>query len=101
MKRILTLIAIPLLSIFNANAQGGCQAYFQYTSPNCPTVNFYDGSFADSTQQNFVAGWSWSFGDGTTSTQQNPSHTYTSNGKSFTAEQLENAYQSAKSKGRI
>ena len=28
-------------------------------------------------------------------------NTYTSNGKSFTAEQLENAYQSAKSKGRI
>lgn len=80
MKRILTLIAIPLLSIFNSNAQGGCQAYFQYTSPNCPTVNFYDGSFADSTQQNFIAGWSWSFGDGATSTQQNPSHTYASNG---------------------
>ena len=28
-------------------------------------------------------------------------NTYTSNGKSFTANQLENAYQSAKSKGRI
>lgn len=80
MKRLLTLIAIPLLSIFNTNAQGGCQAYFQYTTANCPTVNFYDGSFADSTQQNFVAGWAWSFGDGATATGASPTHTYSSNG---------------------
>ncbi|MEK9723025.1 MAG: PKD domain-containing protein [Rhodospirillaceae bacterium] len=37
------------------------------------TINFYDtSSDADS--------WAWTFGDGTTSTSQNPSHTYNSDG---------------------
>lgn len=37
------------------------------------TVNFQD-------QSSNAVGWQWSFGDGTTSTQQNPSHTYSSYG---------------------
>ncbi|HOT50562.1 MAG TPA: PKD domain-containing protein, partial [Candidatus Hydrogenedentes bacterium] len=44
------------------------------------TVQFTDQSTPGSTA---IAGWSWNFGDGTTSTERNPVHTYTSNG-SFT-----------------
>jgi len=45
------------------------------TSGEAPlTVNFTDSSTG------YVTAWSWSFGDGGTSTQQNPSHTYTKAG---------------------
>ncbi|MEO8147120.1 MAG: PKD domain-containing protein [Bacteroidia bacterium] len=37
------------------------------------TVNFTDSTLADTT----IVSWSWSFGDGGTSTLQNPSHTFT------------------------
>ena len=37
------------------------------------TVKFTD-------QSEYVTGWSWSFGDGDTSTEQNPAHTYSSAG---------------------
>ena len=37
-------------------------------------VQFYDSSDGD------VSGWSWNFGDGGTSTQANPSHTYSASG---------------------
>ncbi|MFZ5552160.1 MAG: PKD domain-containing protein [Bacteroidota bacterium] len=40
-------------------------------------------SFTDTTQT--AASWAWNFGDGTTSTQQNPSHIYTAGGQ-YTAE---------------
>ena len=50
---------------FTANDSTGCQTPF--------TVQFTDTSPAAST-------WLWDFGDGGTSTQQNPTHTYTSNG---------------------
>ena len=38
------------------------------------TVQFTDASTGN------ISGWLWNFGDGTTSTAQNPSHTYTSPG---------------------
>jgi len=38
------------------------------------TVNFTDQSTGD------ITSWSWDFGDGATSTEQNPSHTYTDAG---------------------
>ena len=46
------------------------------------TVRFTDLSTSDTT----IVSWSWDFGDGTTSTEQNPQHTYTTpppNGVSF------------------
>lgn len=43
-------------------------ADYSYTI-NYPTVDFTDNSANTTT-------WQWDFGDGTTSTQQNPSHTY-------------------------
>ncbi|MCI4668479.1 MAG: PKD domain-containing protein [Bacteroidia bacterium] len=45
--------------------------------PNIPVgVNFTDQSIADHP----LAAWNWDFGDGTTSSQQNPSHSYSSAG---------------------
>jgi PKD repeat protein len=40
------------------------------------TVNFTDAS----TSYDGITSWQWDFGDGGTSTQQNPTHTYTQNG---------------------
>lgn len=60
----------------------GVEAYFK---PNklygcLPlNINFTDSSFADTT----ITQWQWYFGDGTTSTLQNPSHTYTQVGITF------------------
>lgn len=42
---------------------------------NSLTVKFTDGS------TNTPTSWAWDFGDGTTSTQQNPTHTYSNPGK--------------------
>ena len=71
-KFILTTTAV-LTILF---AQGQCQAYFSY-GQNVLTTVFTDSSTMQST--NYSATWSWDFGDGNTSTQQNPIHTY-SNG---------------------
>lgn len=54
----------PLLPVFTSNTGSGClpvEASFTNHSPN--TIN-----------------WLWNFGDGTTSTDENPSHTYPSSG---------------------
>lgn len=55
-----------------AGFQSSCNAYFSSVpdSSNSFTINFYDYSFGN------PAIWSWSFGDGSSSTMQNPSHTY-------------------------
>lgn len=48
------------------------------TNGNVPlTVNFTDQSVSSGT----VTGWAWDFGDGQTSTEQNPSHSYTTAGQ--------------------
>ena len=49
---------------FSASVQETCNGF----------VSFYDQSF------NGATSWSWDFGDGGTSTDQNPTHYYTSNG---------------------
>lgn len=58
---------------------GGVQANFSNTQPTvCRppfAINFTNGSTGPGTLT-----WFWDFGDGTNSTLQNPSHTYTSNG---------------------
>ena len=58
----------------------GCQAYF-YSTPALIQVvnsfNFYDMSSGN------AANWLWDFGDGTTSTQQNPAHTYSPTATGF------------------
>ncbi len=50
---------------FTASPTSGCAPL---------TVNFTDQSTGD------ITSWSWDFGDGTTSTEQNPTHTYNSAG---------------------
>lgn len=52
---------------------GGCQAYFESTVSSNP--NGYIASFTDYSTGNST-NWFWDFGDGSTSTQQNPVHNY-------------------------
>jgi len=73
MKKLL-LTAIASFTILFAQSQ--CQADFSYMQNGTTTV-FTDLSTMQST--NYSVTWDWDFGDGTTSTQQNPVHTY-SNG---------------------
>lgn len=49
-----------------------CQAQFTWLNPQGNTVIFADQSTASGT----IVVWSWDFGDGNTSNQQNPTHTY-------------------------
>jgi len=54
---------------FTANVTGGCAPLM---------VQFIDNSTANNKP---ITSWSWTFGDGGTSTDQNPSHNYTSPGR--------------------
>ena len=72
MKRLL-LTFVSVFTILYSQAQ--CQADFSYTQ-NGPTTIFTDLSTMQST--NYSVTWQWDFGDGNTSTQQNPIHTYSS-----------------------
>ncbi len=55
-------------------------AAFTSSAPSCQKaiVNFADISSIDTS--NTVTGWNWNFGDGNTSTLQNPKNTYTNSG---------------------
>jgi PKD repeat protein len=76
MKRLLlTLIVVPFLGMMQVNAQG-CQADFVQDSSICPNV-----AFTDASTSNFpIVQWYWDFGDGTTSTSQNATHSYSMDG---------------------
>lgn len=51
-----------------------CKALYDVDfSPDCPHVQFSDSSSADSGN---VMSWFWDFGDGSTSTMQNPLHSF-------------------------
>ena len=65
--------------ITSYNLKGQCQANFSYLQ-NGPTTIFSDlSTLSPSWSTNYSVSWFWDFGDGNTSTQQNPIHTY-SNG---------------------
>ncbi|AAM05168.1 DUF2341 domain-containing protein [Methanosarcina acetivorans] len=65
---------------FSVNTTGG----------NAPlTVQFNDSSF------NSPASWAWDFGDGTTSTEQNPMHTYAADGSYTVNLTVSNSYGSS------
>jgi len=74
-KLFLTFISV--FTILYSQAQ--CQSDFSYMQ-NGPTAIFTDLSTMQST--NYSVTWDWDFGDGSTSTLQNPTHTY-SNGIYF------------------
>ncbi len=70
---------------------GGSAPVANFTADNTAilpagTVNFTDSS------TNSPTSWSWTFGDGGTSTAQNPSHTYTATGYYTVALKATNAY---------
>lgn len=71
----LTYLGAFLFLMLNsqANAQTGCHALFGFhQTTNTLTVNFTDSS----TSAHTITSWLWNFGDGNTSTLQNPHHTY-------------------------
>ncbi len=71
MKKIITLLIAVFALIFVQNAQSQCNAYYTYAvDSNGFAVQFYDQSVADTGQT--IVSWYWDFGNGTSSTQQNP-----------------------------
>ena len=76
MKKLLLTFTSVLTILFT---QAQCQADFSYIQ-NGPTTVFTELSTIQSGwSTNYSVSWQWDFGDGTTSTLQNPTHTY-SNG---------------------
>lgn len=51
-------------------------ADFNVSTPNCSLT----AAFTDTSTNGQITQWAWDFGDGNTSTSQNPSHTYASGG---------------------
>ena len=73
------LLLTFFLAICFLNVQAQCTADFTYVQ-NGPTTYFTDLSFiTQGWSTNYSVSYLWDFGDGNTSTLQNPSHTY-SNG---------------------
>ncbi|MBC7778149.1 MAG: PKD domain-containing protein [Phycisphaerae bacterium] len=60
--------------VINHPPPGECHAAFaaHQADPAQPTIDFTDQSTSDGN----IVSWEWDFGDGNTSTEQNPSHTY-------------------------
>lgn len=66
---------ISIVTAFKSNAQ--CHASFMYWQmANSLTIQFTDSSTSDHT----ITSWLWEFGDGTSSADQNPHHTFTHDG---------------------
>jgi parallel beta-helix repeat protein len=63
----------PDIGAFESLAPGGPIADFTWAAEPFLTVEFSDAS---TDPNGTVTAWSWDFGDGTTSTMQNPTHTY-------------------------
>ena len=75
MKNLSFLIAFFCILALNSVKAQQCSAGFTFLS-NGLTVNFTDSSWANGG----IGSWEWDFGDSTTSTLQNPSHTYVQSG---------------------
>lgn len=71
--------------ILGNNPANACMANFYFVMDSVNTVSstyqFVDYSNADSTST--IVGYSWSFGDGSSSSLQNPVHTFTSSGNYY------------------
>lgn len=68
----ITVVTVIPTVVINANNSSGCLPL---------TVNFNDVSIVPGTiPGDTITSWAWNFGDGTTSTLENPSHTFTNAG---------------------
>jgi len=76
MRKLFTLLFFAF-SFFLGKGQYTCQAWFypQITAGS-DTVAFMDFSYNTDSSQIVVNSWQWTFGDNTSSTQQNPIHVY-------------------------
>ncbi len=79
MKQFFTLVLIALIS-HNAIAQCNAPNVKYGISISDKVVSFTDSTLSDST----ITNWIWDFGDGNTSTQQHPQHTYAGTGTYLT-----------------
>lgn len=79
MKNWLLLLAgtFGMLQLQATAPAADCVAAFEYVVDGA-TVYFYDGSVADPGP---ILEWTWDFGDGTTSSEPNPVHTYAEPGE--------------------
>lgn len=77
-KAIYYTLILPVIFFLNGHATAqSCQADFDVIiDPNTSTIFLTDQSSSNTT----ITSWFWDFGDGTTSTEQNPVHTYAQNG---------------------
>lgn len=83
MKKSLLTLSFFVLGAIQSIAQVACQAGLQADLSNCPDVNFIDSSIPGGGPPSgpaTIISWDWSFGDGNTSTIQEPMNTYTANG---------------------
>lgn len=80
MKKLFNMLALmlPMLLVSGSLLAQDCQAlFFPEVNPQNPLqVQFTDWSEAGGD----IASWAWDFGDGATSADQNPSHTYSEPG---------------------
>lgn len=77
-KKITTLLIMVFFGLFvKAYAQPVVDFISWGTSGNCKQMRFYDSSYCNGCS---IASYLWEFGDGTTSSQINPIHNYSSNG---------------------
>jgi len=70
----LTGCSSTIVKPVTVNSSGPCVANFSWYVTGNGTVNFVNTSSGN------IVLYSWSFGDGATSNQQNPTHTYTASG---------------------
>lgn len=83
------LIALSICALLFAGCHGSSRSKTPPSAPDAPTASFdatptsgtapLTVAFTD-TSTGEVESWEWDFGDGTTSTEQNPSHTFTEPG---------------------
>ncbi|MDX2000847.1 MAG: PKD domain-containing protein [Chitinophagales bacterium] len=79
MKKLTLLISMVLGLVVGTYAQNCRATFLHWSSPNNGyTVNFVDSSFVTNGGQ--VSTWAWNFGDGSTSNQANPVHTFSNAG---------------------
>lgn len=68
------------ITVTTASVAGGCQTSFFWTPDMVDSLKILLGGQYFNLFGGTATTWSWSFGDGTSSTQQNPDHTYAASG---------------------